>query len=135
MHRIFGFSIDACASAANALLPRYWTAEDDAFAHDWTGERVYCNPPFKRSRDAMRKAREAKVAVVITCVTTISNLYMHEHAPGHIFLPRRRWQYLPPIGLVGPSSNPIPTLALLYGATTSHVRRLRKHGITYRVGP
>jgi phage N-6-adenine-methyltransferase len=42
----FGFTVDAAASAGNARLPRYWTAEDDALRQPWARERVWANPPW-----------------------------------------------------------------------------------------
>lgn len=45
-HTRFRFTIDAAASPANARLPRYWTVEDNALTKRWTGERVWCNPPY-----------------------------------------------------------------------------------------
>jgi phage N-6-adenine-methyltransferase len=48
LHEEFHFTIDACASIENALLPRYYTKEQDAFVQDYTGERVFCNPPYSR---------------------------------------------------------------------------------------
>ena len=42
------FTLDAAASSSNALLPRFWTKEQDAFKQDWKGERVFCNPPYGR---------------------------------------------------------------------------------------
>ena len=46
LHERFRFTVDAAASTANARLPRYWTAENDALSRPWAGERVWCNPPY-----------------------------------------------------------------------------------------
>lgn len=46
LHEEFGFTVDAAASVDNALLPRFWSKSDSAFDHTWSGERVWCNPPY-----------------------------------------------------------------------------------------
>jgi phage N-6-adenine-methyltransferase len=46
LHALFRFTVDAAATVANARLPRFWTAEDDALTLPWAGERVWCNPPY-----------------------------------------------------------------------------------------
>lgn len=56
LHAEFRFTVDAAANERNHLLPRYWTRETDAFAQDWRGERVWCNPPY--GRDAGRWIRK-----------------------------------------------------------------------------
>lgn len=48
LHAEFRFTVDACASPANALLPRYWTEAQDCKAQDWARERVWINPPYSR---------------------------------------------------------------------------------------
>lgn len=48
LHVEFRSDIDAAASADNALLPRFWDEQTDAFKQDWTGLRVWCNPPYGR---------------------------------------------------------------------------------------
>lgn len=45
----FDLQVDAAASSGNAMLPRFWSIEDSAFNHDWTGERVWCNPPYGKA--------------------------------------------------------------------------------------
>lgn len=45
----FGLEVDSAASADNAMLKRFWSAEDSAFGHNWSGQRVWCNPPYGRS--------------------------------------------------------------------------------------
>lgn len=46
LHAKYRFTIDAAASAENAVLPRFWTMADDALTQRWRGERVWCNPPY-----------------------------------------------------------------------------------------
>lgn len=43
----FHFTLDAAASAENALCARYFTAQDDALRQTWTG-RVWLNYPYGR---------------------------------------------------------------------------------------
>lgn len=46
LHAERRFTVDAAASDANALLPRYWTRATDGLAQSWEAERVWCNPPY-----------------------------------------------------------------------------------------
>ena len=55
----FGFTLDAAATAENALCPRFYSAENDALSQEWRGT-VWCNPPYARCEEFVRKAeREA----------------------------------------------------------------------------
>src|SRR5262245_46476407 len=65
LHRVFRFPVDACASPDNAVLPRYWTVEEDALRQDWSKEVVFCNPPFNNIGPFLAKARTARRAVVL----------------------------------------------------------------------
>jgi phage N-6-adenine-methyltransferase len=58
LHEEFGFTIDAAASADNALLPRFWTRADSGLTKPWTAERVWCNPPYSAIPDWVEKASE-----------------------------------------------------------------------------
>ena len=44
----FHFTIDVCASEWNAKVIRYYTKEQNGLNQDWTGETVWCNPPYGR---------------------------------------------------------------------------------------
>ena len=46
LHAEFRFTVDACASDWNCKLERYWSVLEDGLAQDWSGERVWCNPPY-----------------------------------------------------------------------------------------
>lgn len=45
LHAEFDFTLDVCASAANARVPNYFNAERDGLAQDWTGV-CWMNPPY-----------------------------------------------------------------------------------------
>lgn len=44
----FHFTLDPCSTDANAKCVKHYTKADDGLAQDWTGERVFCNPPYGR---------------------------------------------------------------------------------------
>ena len=44
----FHFTLDACATKENAKVSRFFTKEQDGLKQDWTGEIVWCNPPYGR---------------------------------------------------------------------------------------
>ena len=44
----FHFTLDPCATPENAKCEKYYTKEQDGLAQDWTGETVFCNPPYGR---------------------------------------------------------------------------------------
>jgi len=59
LDREFGFTLDVCATAENAKCAKYYAPFDDGLSRDWTGEVVYCNPPYGRKQDAwVRKCSE-----------------------------------------------------------------------------
>lgn len=59
LHEAFQFNIDAAASRSNALLPRYWTIEDDALSQEWAGT-IWCNPPYSRGEIVKWVTKAAK---------------------------------------------------------------------------
>lgn len=44
----FHFTLDPCSTDENAKCAKHYTIEQDGLAQDWTGETVYCNPPYGR---------------------------------------------------------------------------------------
>lgn len=55
LHAEFGFTVDAAATRENALVPTFWTREDDALTRRWYGT-IWCNPPYARCEEFVRKA-------------------------------------------------------------------------------
>lgn len=73
-HSQFAFTVDAAAEPSNARLARFWTLATDGVAQPWTGERVWCNPPYGSRLIlpwvAKAARREADVAVLFLPVRT-----------------------------------------------------------------
>jgi len=44
----FHFTLDPCSTDENAKCVKHYTKEQDGLAQDWTGETVFCNPPYGR---------------------------------------------------------------------------------------
>lgn len=42
----FHFTLDPCSTNENAKCEKHYTREQDGLLQDWTGEIVYCNPPY-----------------------------------------------------------------------------------------
>ena len=42
----FRFTLDACATRESAKCIRFYDEKQDGLAQSWTGERVWCNPPY-----------------------------------------------------------------------------------------
>ena len=42
----FCFTLDPCADDTNHKCDKYFTKVQNGLVPDWSGERVYCNPPY-----------------------------------------------------------------------------------------
>ena len=48
----FHFTLDPCATPENAKCGKFYTKEQNGLAQDWTGETVFCNPPYGKEISA-----------------------------------------------------------------------------------
>lgn len=44
----FCFTLDPCSTDENAKCVKHYTKEQNGLLQDWTGETVFCNPPYGR---------------------------------------------------------------------------------------
>lgn len=44
----FHFTLDPCSTHENAKCAKHYTKAEDGLKQDWTGETVWCNPPYGR---------------------------------------------------------------------------------------
>ena len=79
----FRFTLDPCASAANAKCGKFYTAADNGLEQDWSGETVFCNPPYGRAIydwvfKCWREARKPRTTVVMLIPARTDTRYFHE---------------------------------------------------------
>ena len=135
LHTAFNFTVDACASAENALLPRYWTAEDDCRKQSWTGERVFCNPPFRDTKTIWPKATEAEVAVMLVLLSSVATVFGGLRPATVLGIPSRRIQFDPPPGIER-GRPPLPSVLAVFGCVSELQEAcLRALGCTLYYGP
>ena len=79
LHARFKFTLDpASCAAADKGIP-YFTKEDDGLAQDWTGNAVFCNPPFDLASAFIKKASLSKLLPSVWLVPTRAETqYWHE---------------------------------------------------------
>jgi phage N-6-adenine-methyltransferase len=49
LNKVFNFTLDPCSTHENAKCNKYYTKEDNGLSKDWSGEIVFCNPPYGNS--------------------------------------------------------------------------------------
>lgn len=82
----FHFTLDPCATAENAKCEKYYTKEQNGLSQDWTGETVFCNPPYgneigKWCRKCLEHSESGGVAVMLIPARTDTKVF-HEYIYG-----------------------------------------------------
>lgn len=88
LNKEFDFTIDVAADGDNAHVDRYLSAERDALAVSWAGERVFCNPPYGRELDrwlakGALEAQEHGALVVFLLPARTGNRWFHRYCLPH----------------------------------------------------
>jgi site-specific DNA-methyltransferase (adenine-specific) len=66
----FRFTLDPCCTHENAKCPRHFTQAENGLTQDWSGERVFMNPPYGREIGQwMKKAwEESRRGALVVCL-------------------------------------------------------------------
>lgn len=48
LNYVYNFTLDPSASDYNHKCEKYFTKDDDGLSKSWSGETVFCNPPYGR---------------------------------------------------------------------------------------
>ena len=83
LNKEFGFNLDPCATAINAKCPFFFTKEGDGLAQNWGGFRVFCNPPYSKISEWVKKAfyegRKDNTLVVLLIPARTDTKYFHDY--------------------------------------------------------
>ena len=73
----FHFTLDPCATEQNKKCEKFFAQEQDGLAQDWSGEVVFCNPPYSKIRDWVEKGFASKAVSVFLIPARTDTKYFH----------------------------------------------------------
>lgn len=79
----FHFTLDPCATPENAKCEKFYTVADNGLEQDWSGETVFCNPPYGREIynwvfKCWRESKKPNTTVVMLIPSRTDTRYFHE---------------------------------------------------------
>lgn len=84
LHAEFDFTLDPCATVESAKCGRFYTEADNGLEQDWTGERVFMNPPYGREVYAWTSKARLSGALVVGLLPASCDLaWWHDDVVGH----------------------------------------------------
>ena len=82
----FHFTLDPCCTHLNAKCEKHYTKDDDGLSKDWSGETVFCNPPYGREiAEWVKKCdRESNngATIVLLIPARTDTAYFHDYIYG-----------------------------------------------------
>ena len=75
----FNLTLDPCATDENHKTAKYYTIQDDGLSQDWSGERVFMNPPYGREIGKwVEKAATSNTLVVCLLPARTDTRWWHD---------------------------------------------------------
>ena len=79
----FHFDLDPCSTHENAKCDLHYTKAEDGLQQDWTGHRVYCNPPYGREIGKwVKKAHDSDCLTVMLLPARTDTQWFHKYIYG-----------------------------------------------------
>ncbi|HDZ04888.1 MAG TPA: adenine methyltransferase [Maribacter sp.] len=87
LNQEFNFTLDPCCTIDTAKCEKFYTLKDNGLIQDWTGETVFCNPPY--SRELKRwiykcfcESKKLNTTVVMLIPARTDTKHFHEYIYG-----------------------------------------------------
>jgi phage N-6-adenine-methyltransferase len=145
------FTVDVAAAAHNTKCHRFYDRDQDGLAQDWSGEAVWCNPPYSDIAPWVRKAWDswASTSVIVMLLPanrteqlwwqTMVEPYRDRGMRSPLttrFLPGRMRFLKPGDTEVQPNSRPpFGCVLLIWGNSQATARRLERRSHSLHLGP
>jgi site-specific DNA-methyltransferase (adenine-specific) len=83
----FHFTLDPCATKANAKCNKFYTIDEDGLQQDWKGEVVFCNPPYGKMisswvRKCSQESKKPNTTIVALLPARTDTRYFHDYIYG-----------------------------------------------------
>lgn len=83
----FHFTLDPCATKANAKCNKFYTIDEDGLQQDWKGEVVFCNPPYGKMisswvRKCSQESNKPNTTIVALLPARTDTRYFHDYIYG-----------------------------------------------------
>lgn len=79
----FNFTLDPCATSDNHKCEQYFTKDQDGLTKNWGGCSVFCNPPYSRISQWVRKCYQESLkpgtVVVMLIPARTDTRYFHDY--------------------------------------------------------
>lgn len=83
LNKEFNFDLDPCSTDENAKCLLHYTKEDDGLHKSWGGCRVFCNPPYSKIKEWVKKAYyeslKPDTLVVLLIPARTDTRYFHDY--------------------------------------------------------
>ena len=119
LDREFHFTLDPCSTHENAKCRKHYTQEDDGLSQDWTGEVVFCNPPYGREIPKwVEKAATSQATTVMLIPARTDTRYFHDwiYGKAEIRFLRGRVRFEREPGVPGDAA-PFPSMIVVFRNT------------------
>lgn len=121
----FHFTLDPCSTDLNAKCKKHFTKAENGLLQDWSGERVFCNPPYGSEigawcKKAFEESEGGKSLVVMLIPARTDTAYFHDYIYHHAELRfiRGRLKFVPENAEQATTTAPFPSLVAIFGGGT-----------------
>ena len=87
LNKEFNFNLDPCADEHNHKCEKYFNREQNGLTQDWSGYRVFCNPPYGREigkwvKKAHDTNRDSNSLIVMLLPARTDTKWFHDYIYG-----------------------------------------------------